>query len=336
MPQSRSVTMKDVAREAGVSKALVSMAFRNVDGVNEQTRIRILETAKRMGYRVNRIASQLASQQTNTFGVFLLDLRQDVYADMLDGIRLITDTIEQHLVLTVGMNDGSRDRASLESLIQSRVDVIIANGLLMPDAEVQLINQSTPVVSVARLIPGVDSVSTNNIGGAQVATEHLLSLGHRRILFLSNPLTDGYHGRHKGYLDSMRHAGCTPWIVDSHYSRQQAKSDIWPILTLPANERPTAIFAHNDTAALGVLDALVELGMKAPEDISLIGYDNSLLSQAPGTDLTTVDIHGQELGMEAARMAIARLKDLGAPPRDTSIEPTLVIRKTTGPVPVNP
>lgn len=324
------MTMDDVAKEAGVSRALVSMAFRNVPGVNDQTRLRILEVADRMGYRVNRIASSLASHSPKTLGVFLLDLRQDIYADMYDGIREVTDQNNQHTVLSVGQSDGSRDTSALETLVQSRVGVILAAGLLMPDTQVQRRNQSTPIISVARQIPEVDSVYVEDFVGAVMATEYLLSLGHKRITFLSNPQTDGYAGRLEGYKKTMKDSGLQPSIIMSNYSRGQAAADIKPILELVPEQRPTAVFAHNDAAALGVLDAAFGSGLRVPDDISVLGFDNSLISRAPGTGLSTIDIHGAELGSIAARMAQRRLTHPDIPAMQEAVTPTLIVRSTTG------
>ncbi len=327
----KTITLEDVARGAGVSRALASMAIRDVPGVNAQTRERILATADRLGYRPNRLASRLASRSTSAIGVFLLDLRQDVYADMFDGIRGVTQDKKLHLVLAVGTDDGTMDGNALDGLAQSRVDVVIATGLLLPDSQVRSFNRHTPLVSVARQIDGVDSVASGNTPGARLAVEHLIGLGHREIVFLANPQTDGYTGRQAGYVDTMTRAGLSPWIVGSQYSRRRAALDIAPVLALPEGQRPTAVFAHNDQAALGVLDAMATLGLRAPQDVSVVGYDNSQVSQAPGTQLTTVDIHGEQLGRRAALLALRRLEEPTAPPASYVSQPSLVVRSTTGP-----
>jgi DNA-binding LacI/PurR family transcriptional regulator len=325
----QSVTMADVAREAGVSKALVSIAYRGVAGVSETTKRKIFATGERLGYRHNRIAARLRSKESSTFGVFLLELRNDVFADVFDGIREVAERNNKHLVISVGEIDGERDLAALDSLARSRVDVVIASGLLAPDGEIQKFAASVPVVSVMRVIPGVDSVGTDNYLGAQAATRHLLGLGHTRVLFLANPQTDGYLDRRRGYSDLIREHGLEPWVVPSSYSRAEASRDIGPALDSP--DRPTAIFAHNDQAAMGVLDALASRGLSVPGDVSVVGYDNSAVSQAPGTSLTTVDIHGRELGSQAARIALRRLADPNMAAVSTLSLPSLVVRRTTGP-----
>ena len=176
------------------------------------------------------------------------------------------------------------------------------------------------------------SACTNNLRGARLATEHLLGLGHRRIAFLANPQTDGYLDRRLGYLAAMGDAGLAGDVVVSRYSRQQAAADAHGLLTRDPANRPTAIFAHNDQAALGALDAATELGLGVPGDVSVVGYDNSQLSRGASTNLTTVDLHGSDLGRNAAELALRRLADSDAPPETRTSAPSLVVRGTTGPV----
>ncbi|MDO5093546.1 MAG: LacI family DNA-binding transcriptional regulator [Propionibacteriaceae bacterium] len=323
--------MADVAREAGVSRALVSIAYRGAVGVSEDTKRKIFDTGERLGYRPNRIASRLRSKASTTVGVFLLELRNDVFADMFDGIRELADRAEKDLVLSVGQIDGKRDAHALDGLARSRVDVVVAGGLLLPDDEVRTFSRSVPVVSAARLIPGVDSAGADNLLGAHTAVRHLLRLGHEHIAFLANPQTDGYLDRQRGYLELIAEAGLAANVIPSAYSRELATRDIGPALDSP--QRPTAVFAHNDQAAMGVLDAARSRGIRVPEDLSVIGFDNTVASRAPGTDLTTVDIHGREIGRNAMGLALQRLEDLTAPAAQTISLPSLVVRRTTGPAP---
>lgn len=326
-----AVTMADVAREAGVSKALVSIAYRGVAGVSEDTKRKIFATGERLGYRHNRIAARLRSKESSTIGVFLLELRNDVFADMFDGIREVAEQNDKHLVISVGEISGTRDVRALDSLARSRVDVVVAGGLLAPDEEIRKFSADVPVVSVMRSIPGVDSVMSDNYLGAQKATKHLVGLGHTRIAFLANPQTDGYLDRQRGYIDLMQESGLPSLVIPSAYSRAEASRDIGPTLDSP--DRPTAVFAHNDQAAMGVLDAAASRGLLVPQDISVVGYDNTVVSKAPGTLLTTVDIHGRDLGVAAAKVALRRIADPSMEPVGTISLPSLVVRRTTGPAP---
>ncbi|MFJ2620388.1 LacI family DNA-binding transcriptional regulator [Glutamicibacter sp. NPDC087344] len=323
----KSVTMEDVARAAGVSRALVSLAYRNAAGVNAKTRERIFQVGRELNYQPNRIAATLASKSQNSIGVFLSDLHNDLFADIFDGLREGFGDSTKQLILAVGSIDGQRDTAALDTLMQSRVDLIVAAGLLLPDSALQGYTSATPMVSTARVAPGADNVYTNNLQGAALATNHLIELGHQNIVFLANPPSDGYLERDAGYRQAMQESGLHAQVIASSYARAQAAADIGEALR--STKRPTAVFAHNDQSALGVLDAAAHYGLKVPEDLSVIGYDNSSSSLVPGLALSTVDIHARELGLRSAQAALARLDDPSAPLQSISIEPSLLVRGST-------
>lgn len=327
----KRVTMADVAEAAGVSRALVSLAYRDAFGVNEATRERILEVGDGLGYVHNRVAASLASRGPTSIGVYLQDLHNDFFAGVHDGIREVAEGAGRDLVLSVGAADGSRDEASLRALEGARVGVVIGAGLLLPDEPLRHFAQRTPVVSVARSVEGVDSVWSDNHFGARLATEHLLGLGHERIAFLANQPSDGYHHRRAGYEEAMREAGLTAQCVVVSYLRADAAAAAAAMLD--SAEAPTAVFAHNDQAALGVLDELIDRKLVPGRDVSVVGYDNSSVSRAPGTALTSVDLHGEELGRAAARAAVARLEDPQSPVVSEVSEPELVARTSSGPAP---
>ena len=217
--------MEDVARAAGVSRALVSIAYRGVPGVSERTRAKIFAAGERLGYVHNRIAAQLASKGGNTIGIFLQDLHNEIFADIHDGVREVAEAGGQQLVIAVGTIDGHQDTQSLETLLSHRVDIVVAAGLLMPDAELLAFAKRVPTVSVARAVAGVDSVFSDNFAGASLATQHLINLGHERIAFLANPQTDGYLDRRRGYEATMADAALAPSVTVTTYSRQQAALD---------------------------------------------------------------------------------------------------------------
>ncbi|HKU31865.1 MAG TPA: LacI family DNA-binding transcriptional regulator [Arthrobacter sp.] len=324
-----NVTMSDVARAAGVSPALVSLAFRDAYGVSKKSRDHILKTAATMGYQPNSVASRLASKSDDTLGVFLLDLHNEVFADMFDGMREAAHEHERELVLSVGSIGQALDRPALDSLVRARVNVAIAAGLLLPDKDLEAYQGRLHLVSVARVVPGFDAVASDNIVGATLAVEHLLELGHKRIVHLASPPTDGYLERRQGYVRAMEKAGLTPRAITCEYSRSAASAIAGPLLA--SDERPTAIFTHNDQTALGVLDAAHALGLKVPEDITLVGYDNTSASQLPGVDLTTVDLHPVDLGRRAAEVAILRSQNPAMDPLVEMFSPSLVIRASSAP-----
>jgi DNA-binding LacI/PurR family transcriptional regulator len=321
--------MDDVAREAGVSRGLVSLALRDAYGVSDATRDRILAVAQRLNYQPNALASGLARRTTNTLGVFLLDLHNELFADIYDGIRDVATAAGVELVLSVGSISGTLDKPALDALVRAQVEVVVAAGLLLSDKDLGSYRKLLHLVSVARRVPGGDNVVSNNELGAKLAVSHLLELGHRRILHLAAPTSDGYRGRRRGYSRAMKAAGLQPKVIVSDYSRADAARVIGPVLD--STDRPTAVFAHNDQTALGVLDALHSRRIRVPEEMSVIGYDNTSASRPPGIALTTVDLHGEELGRRAAEIGLARMAHPGAPPIDQNFKPTLMIRGTTAP-----
>ena len=321
------VTMEDVAREAGVSRALVSIAYRGVEGVSEKTRAKIFATAEKLGYVPNNIASRLAGKGANTIGVFIQDLHNDVFADVYDGIRSVTEPAGIQLVLAVGGKDTDSELQALSTLIASRVYVIIAAVLTISNEDVIRLSKRVRIVTVARQVPGVDAAYSDNYHGAQLATKHLLDLGHTKIAFLSNPQTDGYLDRQSGFVDAMTEVKRDPLVVPSSYSRKEAAADALNVLK--GSNSPTAFFAHNDQAALGILDALITQGLKPGKDVAVVGYDNSTISQMPITALTTVNLDGAELGRQAAILAQSRLSDMTAKPEHVILTPTLVARASS-------
>lgn len=323
------ITMADVAREAGVSRALVSLAYRNAAGVSQATRERILATGEQLGYVHNTVAAQLATRDSQTIGVFLQDLHNEVFADIYDGIRSVLDETRVNVVLAVGKpDDGVTDKTSLHHLQRSQADVVIALGLTLPNTEVLKYSRLTPLIMVERFVEGLDSVTAHSRLGGRMATEHLLKLGHEDIAFFANPPLEGYFERLHGYQEAMVEAGLAPRVIQASYLRSDARRLTYDLLGQEG--APTAIFAHNDRTALGVLDALNDRELTPGLDVSVVGYDNTEASQAPGTALTTVDVRGFDLGVNAARIALKRLQDRALAPQSSVSEPHLMVRSTTG------
>ncbi len=323
-----NVTMEDVAKAAGVSRSHVSLAYRDAYGIKPEVREHILSVGKKLGYRPNRIASQLAGKTSGSIGVFLQDLHNDFFADVYDGIREVTEPLGKHLVLAIGHTDGLRDAQALETLLESRVDLVVAAGLMLSDKELAKFTSKMKMVSVARVVAKADNVYSDSLVGAMKATNHLISLGHKQITFIANPETDGYGDRRRGFEQAMREAKLKPMIVAGSYDRRENQEVATEILN--GTNRPTAIFAHNDQAALGVMDAVITLKLRPGIDVSVIGYDNSTLSQSPSSALSTVDNHGYELGKLAAQVVIRRMAGEIKRSVTECVEPTLVPRSTTG------
>jgi DNA-binding LacI/PurR family transcriptional regulator len=288
-----------------------------------------METAKRMGYEPNAVASRLASKDNRTMGVFLLDLHNEAYIDMYDGIRETAAHHARELVIASGSITGDLGRSALDSLVRARVDVAVAAGLLIPDAVMEEFRGRLKLVSITRKVQGFDAVYSDDWHGANLATKHLIELGHRRIAHLAPPPSDGYGERLRGYVDTMRQAGLTPWPITCDFGRAAATAAT--LALMQSGDAPTAVFANNDQSALGVLDALHTRGLRVPDDVAVVGYDNTSASQPPIINLTTVDIHAVELGKLAGDLAIRRSENPDSDPIVVTSKPTLIVRGSTGP-----
>ncbi len=324
----RPVTQNDVAQKVGVSRALVSLAFRGAPGVSEESRRTILETARLLGYRHNVIAADLAAKTRSTIGLYLLDFRNEVYADVLRGVRDALERSGNRVILAVSDADEPTDQRAVGSLVEARVGVIIAATLMLPDLEVRALAQSVPVVSVARKVSGVDCVYADDEAGATAATSYLLDLGHRRIAHITGIEYEGHLLRRRAYEAAMADAGLRPQtVVAQGYSQDAAERTARGILNLA--DRPTAVFAHNDEMAFGVREAAHSLGLRIPQDLSLIGYDNSRVARLHGIDLTSVDQHARRLGQDAGAAALTRMRLASAPLLDARHKPDLLVRGST-------
>lgn len=324
----RPVTQDDVAQKVGVSRALVSLAFRDAPGVSTETRRTILEAARRLGYRHNSAAADLAAKTRSGIGLYLLDFRNEVYADVFRGVRDALESKGNRVILAVSDADEPTDQRAIDSLIEARVGVVIAATLMLPDVEVRALAQSVPLVSVSRKVTGVDSVYTDDEAGAAAATSYLLDLGHRRIAHITGIEYEGHLRRRRSYEAVMADAGLQPQtVVAQGYSQDVAERAARVVLE--STDRPTAVFAHNDEMALGVREAAHSLGLRIPQDLSLVGYDNSRVARLHGIDLTSVDQHARQLGTEAAAAALARLRIDDAPVVDARHKPDLVVRGST-------
>ncbi|AMB39814.1 MULTISPECIES: LacI family DNA-binding transcriptional regulator [Paenarthrobacter] len=324
----RPATQSDVAREVGVSRTLVSFAFRGAPGVSDETKQAIFAAAKRLGYRPNAVAADLARKHRSAVGLYLLDIRNEIYADILSGVRTALSQEPNRLILSVSRSVDGEDRGAVESLIEARVGIIIAATLLDPDEAVHEMAASVPLVSVTRPVAGVDSVYSDDSFGARAAVEHLLTLGHTRIAHLAGPAHDGHVVRRRSYEQAMRRAGLVPQTLCADDFTQESGHRAAARL-LGQADRPTAIFCHNDQLALGTREAAYAMGLSIPRDLSLIGYDNSRTAGLHGIDLTSVDLHAARLGEAAGQVALERLRNPEAPAADRRFTPRLVVRSST-------
>jgi DNA-binding LacI/PurR family transcriptional regulator len=325
---SVAVTLEDVAARAGVSRALVSLALRNSPKVAELSRQRVLAAAAELGYRPNLNARRLASRQSGTIGVLLADLHNPVFADVLDGLDQSTHRGPDQLLLASGFRDPERERAAVESFLSHQVDGIVVIGSRLSASEIQALSRITPTVVAGQRIRGVDCVFVDDALGARLLTEHLISLGHRRIAHLDGGKGAGAAPRRRAYADTMRAHGLGQniRICAGNFSEEAGQAGFEQLWQEP---RPTAIFAANDLSALGLLTAARARGVDIPADLSVAGFDNTTIAQSGYVSLTTVDFPRAQMGEVAGDLIRMRVSGGDAKAHAIMLSPTLVVRDTT-------
>jgi LacI family transcriptional regulator len=336
MPRSRP-TLKDVARAAGVHASTASRAL-NADAaerLSPDVVARVRSEATRLGYRAHGIAAGLRTGQSRAIAVILPDITNPVFPPILRGIEEeLTPAGFIPVVANTG-NDGERATAVFERLAERGMDGFILASARRHDPIVdRCIEERVPLVVLNRTIDrgGISAVITDDEKGAAMAFEHLYGLGHRRIAHLGGPqsLSTG-HARTKGFARAAREAGLppesTPTVFADAFTRRAGVTAARELLA--AKPRPTAIFCGNDLLALGCYDELRALGVSCPDDVSIVGYNDIPLLDLVNPPLTTIHIQHFEMGRQAARCLLQRLRENDLPPYDIVLKPELVVRSST-------
>ncbi|MDT7701683.1 MAG: hypothetical protein QOJ30_4008 [Pseudonocardiales bacterium] len=335
-PAQGRPTLETVAARAGVSKSLVSLVLRDSPKVSPARREAVMRAVDELGYRPNAAARRLAENRSRTIGVLLNDIRQPYFADLLDGLTPVLHAAGQHILLGDGRVDRMMDETLTWSFLEHGVDGLILAGSVPMSRAIAEVTSKIPSVAAGGLdidLPKVDVVANDNEAGGELAVRHLVELGHRRIAHISG--LPGIAGllRRDAYVTAMRDFGLGDHVhVEAgDMSEEGGYRAAVRLLTRP--ERPTAIFAANDMSCVGALSAAAELGVRVPEEVSLVGFDNSGLARLRALWLTSVDGAAPTVGQQAARILLARIERPDEPRRVHLIPPRLEVRGSSGPPP---
>lgn len=322
-------TIRDVASRAGVSKSLVSLVLRGDTGVSEPRRAAVTRAVEELGYRPNRAARALGVGRSGTVGVLLNDLRNPWFVDLLAGLTATLDTVGLAPVLVDSATTRRIGGAPVDRLLEQQVDGIVVVGTSEDGAALREAVASVPIVLAGTYDPqelGADVVVNDDETGARLATEHLLDLGHTRIVHLSGPARVG-ELRAAGYRRAVADRGLEPLVVPGSMTEESGYAAARRVM---AHEpRPTAVVAYNDLTAIGTLSAADDTGLRVPEDLSVIGYDNTYLAAIRHISLTTVDNGTFAIGVQAARWLSERIGGHTGPARTHRVPVTLRVRGTT-------
>jgi DNA-binding LacI/PurR family transcriptional regulator len=335
----KAVTIRDVAREAGVSVATASRVLNGKAVVKPITRDRILSVMAELGFSPSPAARRLSLGRTLTIGVVVSFLTRPQAAERLRGVDAVLADSEFDLVIYNVESVQKRDHY-LSTLTRSQR----ADGLLVmslppsPEAAAILDRSPVPVVFIDVHTPSVETlprVVGDDVAGGAMAARHLLELGHRSIAFVGDAVADPFgftssRERERGFREALAEAGVhvpDEWIGHGAHGRYEARDLAVRMLT--GDRRPSAIFTASDTQALGVIAAARDLGLHVPDDLSVIGFDD--IEAADYVGLTTVRQQLFESGRRGAELLLAEIEDRSSGPAIAELTPELVVRVTTAP-----
>lgn len=312
-PFPMAVTIKDVARESGVNISTVSRSLSGSYGVNKATRERVLAVANRLNYRPNRVARGLATGQSNTIGLIVSDIRNPYFSEVARGAEDAAWNAGCDVVLCNSDLDAAKQMRYVSSLLEKRVDGMLVNSIadLSKRQQEQLATSGVPIVLLNRPsgVKAFCSISVENYEGGVMVGNYLLELGHRRMAFLSGPKRHGsFSERARGFQQALADSRRAAEPVILHDDQSFAGGYRMARELLAEREKITAVFAANDVIAYGLIRAAMEAGLRIPEDLSVVGFDDLEMSVILHPPLTTVRQPKYEIGRTAMEMLLARTK----------------------------
>jgi LacI family transcriptional regulator, galactose operon repressor len=331
-----SVTIRDVARAAGVSTATAARALGGYGHASPAARRKVSESARELGYRPNVVARALVSRATTTVGLVVGDIENPFFAAAARGLADVMDAHGYTVLLANADEDAGRERRAVDALRARQVDgmVVVPAPGASPEHLAELVTAGVPLVLLDRAVVGVaaDSVLVRNVAGARAAVAHLAGLGHRRIGVVSDsPEITSSAERIQGYRQALRAAGIAPepgLISIGGPTRDDGEAAALRLLDRP--DRPTAVFTANNFMTVGALRAARSLGLRIPADVALVGFDDldwTTLVQPP---VTVVRQPVADLGRVAGERLLRRLEGDTGPPKRIRLDANLIVRGSCG------
>ncbi|MDQ0243544.1 DNA-binding LacI/PurR family transcriptional regulator [Bacillus fengqiuensis] len=329
------VTIYDVAEKAGVSIATVSKVINNTGRISEKTRKKVQEIMEQLHYEPSMVASALTSKRTGTIGLLVPDIANPFFAEVARSFEDYAQKLGFGLVICSTDGKDEKARLYLSLLMRKQVDgLIITTYIKDADLLDQLTQRQIPIVLFSVDIPtlSVNAVSVDDYKGGLQATNYLLSLGHKRIGVIAEDLSRSSY-RIQGYKEAMTQAGAKVMESDIICTKATVQNgEAVAQQLLKKKGRPTAIFACNDLLAIGAMQAARKLDIKIPEELSIIGFDNTILAEIANPPLTSVSQPIKEMANQAMTVLVEEIENEQSSKQRVFMLPELVIRNSTAPL----
>jgi LacI family transcriptional regulator len=328
------VTIREVAKDAGVSVAAVSKVLRDAYGVSDALRANVRASMNKLDYRPLAAARGMRGQ-TYTIGIVLPDLRNPFFADIMDGVNTALERTQYRAMIGISHSSVETEMGIVESMIDRQMDGMLMIGSTEDRRNLDIIAKRKPLVAIGHHDPEAttfDTVNNHDQQGAMLVVKHLAANGYRKIAMFS--LVSGTSTiliqRELGYRRGMMEAGLGKHtnITSSSQILREVQLSARRLLTGP--QRPDAIFCWTDLIALEVISVARELGLDIPNDLAVVGYDNTMFCDFVQNSLTSIDQSGEQLGLQAARLLIERIKGR-ADAEHFVVTPRIVVRPSSTP-----
>ena len=325
-------TLRDVAKQAGVSHQTVSRVINQHERVSPETRARVTDAIAKLGFSPNAIARSMAQGRAQTLACLSPNLTDYTFASIIEGAEAEGRQLN-YFLLSSSVKDGEQFQSIAADLVASRrVDGILVINPFADDRHLYL-PKAFPLTFVGTHVRAekISSVGLDDESAANAATQHLLDCGHRQIAMVSGPhAEDCVQDRRAGYEAALRAAGLEPnpaWVYEGDWSASSGYQALTQLLR--SNGRPTAVFAQNDRMAIGLLRAARDAGLNVPEQLAVIGFDDMPLSAYFDPPLTTMRQDMEAIGREAVRLLIHAVQEPDTPPEHLRFPSQLVVRQST-------
>jgi DNA-binding LacI/PurR family transcriptional regulator len=332
----KEITIKDIARMLGISKSTVSRALCGRSDIHPETKTKILELATQLKYERNALAINLKQQRTNTIGVIVPETINRFFAHAVGGIQKRAEMAGINVMICQSNESYISEKKNLQSLISSRVDGIIVSVSHETDQSdhfQSLLDKNVPLVFFDRVCEdlSVSQVITDNYEISMEGTEHLIQMGCKRIAYVAGPphLSNSL-ARLKGYKDALIKHNIPildSYIVHSSYRSDKIEEYTRYLLNLP--QRPDAVFAINDYAAIEMIHIMKKSGLRIPDDIAVLGFNNENICKFVEPSLSSIDHPAHDLGAAAAEILINHIRHHDLVPEKKIVKSRLIVREST-------